>query len=88
MPKLDIEDLRFSSSSIDDFFSGRPAPRAHVAANGRIRVANTHQLTGFQLVASDTLIRVSQQDFWKLGQDEEGYFIERLVDDTEHPVKG
>lgn len=88
MPGTKIEDLRFSSSSIDDFFADRPAQKAHTAASGRVRVANLHQLAGFRLVAEDTLVRVSQQDFWKIGHDQDGAYIERLVDDEEGPVKG
>ena len=86
MPGPKIEDLRFSSSSIDDFFAERKPQR--VAAEGRLRVASLHQLAGFQLVADDQLVRLSQQDFWKLGKDSEGFFIERLVDDDTGPVKG
>ena len=82
-----IEDLRFSSSSIDDFFADR-GPQGHVAATGRVRVANVHSLAGFQVVAEDILVRVSQKDFWKVGQDAEGFFIERLVDDGEGPIRG
>lgn len=87
MSKIDITDLRFSSSSIDDFFVDRPA-RTKVASAGKVRVASLHALAGFERVAADTLVRVSQQDFWKLGQDDEGFFIERLVDDSSSPVKG
>lgn len=81
-----IENLRFSSSSVDDFFGPRQAPK--VASGGRIRVSSLHQLSGFQIVADDQLVRLSQKDFWKLGQDGDGYFIERLVEDAEGPVKG
>lgn len=89
MPGTKIEDLRFSSSSIDDFFSDRPSPgQERVAASGRVRVASVHQLSGFRVVAEDTLVRVSQQDFWRIGQDAEGTFIERLVNDEEGPVRG
>ena len=88
MSKIKIEDLRFSSSSIDDFFADRSTFREHTASAKKIRIASTHQLSGFHVIASDTLVRVSQQDFWKLGQDSEGYFIERLVDDQEGPVNG
>lgn len=88
MRSLKIEDLRFSSSSVDDFFTPKPAPR--VAATGKIRVANLRDLIGqgFHLVAEDKLVRLSQQDFWQLGKDSEGHFIERLVDDANGPVKG
>lgn len=85
MPGPKIEDIRFSSSSIDDFFWDRRPQR--FAASGRIRIASLHQLAGFSFVAEDKLVRLSQQDFWRLGQDEEGFFIERLVDDDAGPVK-
>lgn len=81
-----IEDLRFSSSSVDDFFFQKPAPR--VAASGRIRISSLQELVGFCRVAEDKLVRLSQQDFWKLGQDDQGHFIERLVDDVDGPIKG
>ena len=42
---------------------------------------------GFQFVANDKLVRISQKDFWRLGEDENGPFIERLVSDDEGPVK-
>lgn len=87
MSKPDISDLRFSSSSIDDFFADRPAaPRT--ASAGRVRIASAGELSGFERVSSDTLVRISKQDFWRLGQDGDGFFIERLVDDSESPVKG
>jgi len=92
MSKRDITDLRYSSSSFDDFFAPKaaPAPSVRSASSGpvRHRVANLRQLAGFHLADSDTLVRVSQNDFWKLGQDGEGYFIERLVSDDDGPVKG
>jgi hypothetical protein len=90
MSKLDVSDLRFSSSSLDDFFAPRRQPVVRSASAGaKVRVASLHQLAGFSRFAdTDTLVRVSQQDFWKLGQDGEGYFIERLVSDDEGPVKG
>ena len=88
MSKAKIEDLRFSSSSIDDFFADRPSGKDHVASTGKVRIASVHQLAGFRIVAEDTLVRVSQQDFWRLGQDSEGSFIERLVDDDTGPVQG
>lgn len=81
-----IEDLRTSRSSIDDFFN---PPTSKVAATqGRIRVASTADLVGFTRLADNKLVHISQQDFWKLGQDSEGFFIERLVDDSEGPVEG
>lgn len=84
MSKLNIEDIRFSSSSVDDFFSPQSSPR--VATSGKIRIASLRELVGFVHVAEDQLVRLSQKDFWKLGQDENGHFIERLVDDTDGPI--
>ena len=82
---IDIKDLSYSSSAIDAFFEPTPAPR--VANAGKIRVGGLMDLVGFSHVAEDTLIHLSQQDFWKLGQDNDGYYIERLVDDQAGPIK-
>ena len=85
MSTLKIEDVRFSSSSIDEFFSDlKPAPRT---ASGKVRISGLHRLAGFEVVSEDKLIRVSQKDFWRLGQDDDGYFIERLVSDDDGPVR-
>lgn len=81
---MQIEDFRFSSSSVDEFFTDVPA--ISKTASSKVRVASVHQLSGFQIVAEDTLVRVSQKDFWKLGHDSDGYFIERLVDDDQAPI--
>ncbi len=89
MSKQDVSDIRFSSSSVDDFFNEPPRPPARTSSsNTRYRVASLHQLAGFSVVSDDTLVRVSQKDFWKLGQDNDGYFIERLVSDDDGPVQG
>ena len=84
---LKIEDFRFSPSSIDDFYS---PPKSKLASSNRIRVASANDLRGFTRVASDKLVRISQQDFWRLAKDEETgeFFIERLADDLDGPVKG
>jgi len=89
MRSREIEDVRFSSSAVDDFFSPvQTTPR--VASTGKIRVANLRDLInhGFSIVAEDKLVRLSQQDFWQLGKDDQGHYIERLVDDANGPVKG
>jgi len=85
MPGPKIEDLRISGSSIDAFFA--PQPRVASAIVGKVRVADLSHLAGFQHVSEDTLVRLSQQDFWKLGKDDQGYYVERLVEDGEGPVK-
>jgi hypothetical protein len=46
-----------------------------------------NRLAGFEMLSNDKLVRVSQKDFWRLGQDDEGYFIERLVNDDNGPIK-
>lgn len=86
MSKLKAEDFRMSSSSLDDFFSP-PARPIRTASSHRIRIASLGSLTGFAMVAKDTLVHLSQKDFWKLGQDADGPYIERLVEDDE-PVQG
>ena len=89
MPAPKIEDLRFSSSSIDDFFTTHPVIRkASTTPVGKIRVSSAHHLAGFQMIAEDQLVHLSQKDFWHLGQDDKGYYIERLVDDDSGPVQG
>jgi hypothetical protein len=84
MSDFKFEDIRFSSSSVDDFISG---PTVRTASSGKVRIGSLQQLAGFRLVADDKLVHLSRQDFWKLGEDEEGYFIERLVSDDDGPVK-
>jgi hypothetical protein len=88
MSTYNINNLRFSSSSVDDFF-GRPSrPSGLKTASSLIRIASVSQLAGFNITAEDRLIRVSQQDMWKLGHDDDGYYIERLVDDSNGPITG
>ena len=92
MSDINIEDVRFSSSAIDDFF-GPPARTKRVASTAqsrKIRVATVQDISGlgFRRVAGDTLVHLSQQDFWRLGEDEDGPFIERLVSDDDGPIKG
>lgn len=84
-----IEDLRFSSSSIDEFFKPRSSQPVRVASSGKVRVGSLSELPqlGMSFVAHDTLVRISKQDFWRLGEDAEGHFVERLVSDDEGPVR-
>lgn len=84
-----IEDLRFSSSSIDEFFKPAGSQPVRVASNGKVRVASLSDIPrlGMAFVGSDTLVRISKQDFWRLGEDADGHFVERLVSDDDGPVK-
>lgn len=79
MSKLKIEDLRLSSSSIDDFWTPKPVTKL---ASGRLHISGMSDLRGFHFIAEDTLVHLAKKDFWKLGQDENGHFIERLIDDN------
>lgn len=74
------------------------APDSPLSGNRKARKAATkkvfkvHKLSdlkGFTRVANtNTLVRVSEQDFWTLRQAEDGsYEIERLVDEDGNPVK-
>ncbi len=91
MSGFKVEDIRFSMSSIDESFWKSDKPKeaskpVQKVASGRIRVASAGQLAGFHFISSDQLVRLSQKDFWQLGQDSDGYYIERLVSDDEGPV--
>jgi hypothetical protein len=77
------EDIRLSCSSIDDFFN----PPIRQASSGKIRISSLHELSGFQFIAMDKLVHLSKQDFWQLGEDDDGPFITRLVDDSTGPIK-
>lgn len=87
MSSLKIEDFVFSSGALE--FEPTNS-KVKVASSNKIRIASLNQAinSGFQIVSNDTLIRTSQKDFWKIGEDEDGPFIERLVSDDEGPIKG
>lgn len=55
----------------------------------RIRVASVDQLDGFTRIANtDTLVRMSERDFWELKEDDEGELvIERLYDADGEPLE-
>ena len=84
---FNIDDLSYSSNSIDDVFKPVRVSSESVSTLGKVRVASVESIPGFLKLADDQLVRISQQDFWRIGFDNEGYFIERLVDDND-PVKG
>lgn len=78
-----------SASSIDEFFKSPRHSSVSAFVQNKIRMASVNQIpSGFMKVSNDSLVRLSQQDFWKIGQDESGFFIERLVDDEDGPVAG
>ncbi len=82
----------------DEIISILFAPTSPLSGNRKARKAknkqtfkvyNISELKGFVRVANtNTLIRISDQDFWSLKQAEDGsYEIERLVDDEGNPIK-
>lgn len=83
-----IENFRTSSSSIDDFFKKENITTPRIASGGRVRVSSLRQIegAGFKFISSDKLVRISKKDFWRLGEDQDGSFIERLVSDDDGPV--
>lgn len=82
---------KFTPSAVDIFasyFASGKKTAAAITPTGKVRVASLDQLVGMSRVSADVLVRHAQQDFWQIGQDEDGYFIERLVDDNSGPVRG
>lgn len=55
----------------------------------RVKVSSTNDLDGFKRIAnSDTLVRLSEKDFWELKEEEEeGFVIERLYNDDGEPLE-
>ncbi len=51
-----------------------------------VRISSIHQLASFNVANDGKLVHVSQQDFWALKEDDDGFYIERLVDDRNGPV--
>jgi|688.fasta_scaffold928023_2 hypothetical protein len=85
---MKISDFSFEPSSLDDFFSPRPVNVRKASFSPRVRIASESDLRGFLKVAKDKLIHISTQDFWSLDKDENGdFFISRLADDSQGPIK-
>lgn len=88
---MSSKDVKFTPSSVDvfaDYFGASKRPTRVAAVGGKVRIASVDQLVGMTRVSADVLVRHAQQDFWQIGQDEDGFFIERLVDDASGPVRG
>ena len=56
--------------------------------SGRQKVASLGDLSGFIRLSSEMLIHKSDRDLWALKKEGDGYFIERLFDDSGEPIKG
>ena len=84
---MKISDFSFAPSSQYSFFTTEKMTLIFDFRQ-KVRVASKDDLRGFLKVAKDKLIHMSSQDFWELGQDEDGsYFITRLADDSQGPIK-
>lgn len=82
-------DIKFPSVHVDVFesFFKDSNTSVRLASHGKTRISSLDQLVGMSRVASNVLVRHAQNDFWKIGEDEEGFFIERLVDDSAGPIQ-
>lgn len=85
MSRINFEGLG-SNNSVDSFFASTKKDKQ--ASSQKVRVASASALSGFTFVGKNTLVHTSQQDFWKLGQDSEGFYVEKMVDDNNGPVEG
>lgn len=85
MSRINFEGLG-SNNSVDSFFTSIKKDKQPSAQ--RVRVASASALSGFTFVGKNTLVHTSQQDFWKLGQDSDGFYVEKLVEDNNGPVEG
>jgi hypothetical protein len=99
-PDGDIRRITLSSSGMDAFLVEIPeAPdvslhdlfidrRASQVPTETRKISGAHDLQGFSRIASDTLIRHSGRDLWKLREGEDGdFYIDRLFDDNGEPLK-
>ncbi len=74
--------MEIKRPSIDAFLANKSC----CSKIGKVRISSMGDLSGFLNVGSNTLVRISNKDFWKIGKDENGFFIEKLVDDSEGPL--
>ena len=84
---FDLGSIETVSSGMDSFLED--TPREKTASTGRIKVASLEDLKGFERVAEDQLVHRSNRDLWSLKKDPNGdFFIERLFEDSDKPLKG
>lgn len=55
---------------------------------GRTKLASLKDMEGFIRLSADTLIHKSDRDLWSLKKEGDGFYVERLFDDTGEPLKG
>lgn len=95
MADFKLESIEGLASGLDAFFEREPQvitpPGQKVAAvkpTGRKKVASLLDLQGFVRSGSDTLVHKSTNDLWALRKEGDGYFVERLFNDSGTPLKG
>lgn len=97
MADFKIESIEGLSSGLDAFFEREPAvitpfgqevQKTAATKPGRMKVASLSDLNGFVRSSSDTLVHKSTKELWALRQNGEGYFVERLFNDSGTPLKG
>jgi hypothetical protein len=60
-----------------------------VASAGRRKVASVEDIKDFSRRSASTLVHKSEKDLWSLQKDAQGdYYIERMFDDQNSPIKG
>lgn len=78
-------DISGSNTGFDELFKRE----SHILSPYRVKVASLKDLQGFIRLSTDTLIHKSDRDLWALKKEADGnYFIERLFDDNNEPLKG
>jgi hypothetical protein len=97
---FDLGAVQASTGGMDAFFEDGPkevnlyAKAAEestekTASTGRRKVASVADLSEFSRRSASTLVHKSDKDLWSLQKDAKGeYFIERMFDDQDAPLKG
>ena len=76
MSKFDLGSIQANTNpGMDALFESQPEL---VTPAPRIRIASLIDFDGFIRISEDTLIHKSQQDLWRLAEDEDGVYVERL----------
>lgn len=96
---FDLGAVQGSSSGMDAFFEDKAEPMnvfakkkasSKDASTGRTKVSSVADLSNFTRRSASTLVHKSDRDLWSLQKDSSTgeYFIERMFDDQQSPIKG
>jgi hypothetical protein len=85
--RFDLSQIQVSGSCGLDAMLAE-SPEIISPHKSRRKVASLRDLSGFVRVSSDTLVHKSQRDLWSLKKEGDEYFVERLFDDSNAPLKG